>query len=92
MLKTIAAITPKPVIALFERLLAQPAKVIVPGGHGPHSTQVREDLQRTIDYLAELRQTMGAAAKEMTPFDDCLRRYRLVALWRIAAVQRRRTG
>lgn len=56
-------------IASLDRLLKQPAKVIVPG-HGPHSTQAREDLQLTRDYLAYLRLTMGAAARDLTPFDE----------------------
>lgn len=56
-------------IESLDRLLALQVDTIVPG-HGPHSTQAREDLQLTRDYLAYLRRTMGAAAKEMTPFDD----------------------
>jgi glyoxylase-like metal-dependent hydrolase (beta-lactamase superfamily II) len=53
----------------LDRLLALPAKVIVPG-HGPHSTEPRADLQLTRDYLAHLRQAMGRAARELTPFDE----------------------
>lgn len=56
-------------IASLDRLLALQVDTIVPG-HGPHSTQARDDLQLTRDYLAYLRRTMGAAAQEMTPFDD----------------------
>jgi glyoxylase-like metal-dependent hydrolase (beta-lactamase superfamily II) len=56
-------------IESLDRLLALPAKVIVPG-HGPHSTQPRDDLQLTRDYLAYLRQAMGRAARELTPFDE----------------------
>ena len=56
-------------IESLDRLLALPAQVIVPG-HGPHSTRPRDDLRLTRDYLAYLRQTMGAAAKQMTPFDE----------------------
>jgi glyoxylase-like metal-dependent hydrolase (beta-lactamase superfamily II) len=56
-------------IAALDRLLAFDAKVIVPG-HGPASTEARQDIQLTRDYLAYLRQTMGAAARDMTPFDD----------------------
>jgi glyoxylase-like metal-dependent hydrolase (beta-lactamase superfamily II) len=56
-------------IASLGQLLELPVKVIVPG-HGPYSTQPRADLQVTRDYLAYLRKTMGAAAWEMTPFDQ----------------------
>ena len=56
-------------IASLDQLLKLPVKVIVPG-HGPYSTEPRADLQLTRDYLAYLRQTMGAAAREMTPFDE----------------------
>jgi glyoxylase-like metal-dependent hydrolase (beta-lactamase superfamily II) len=56
-------------IESLDRLLALPATVIVPG-HGPHSTQPRADLQLTRDYLAYLRQAMGRAARELTPFDE----------------------
>ncbi|MEO6032042.1 MAG: MBL fold metallo-hydrolase [Burkholderiaceae bacterium] len=56
-------------IASLDQLLKLPVKVIVPG-HGPYSTQPSADLQLTRDYLAYLRQTMGAAALEMTPFDE----------------------
>jgi glyoxylase-like metal-dependent hydrolase (beta-lactamase superfamily II) len=53
----------------LDRLLALPAKVIVPG-HGPHSSAPRADLQLTRDYLAYLRQAMGKAARELTPFEE----------------------
>lgn len=56
-------------ITSLDRLLALPAKVIVPG-HGPHSNEPRADLQLTRDYLAYLRQAMGKAAQELTPFDE----------------------
>ena len=56
-------------IESLDRLLALPARVIVPG-HGPHSTEPRADLQLTRDYLAYLRQAMGRAARELTPFDE----------------------
>ena len=39
-------------------------------GHGPHSTEPRADLQLTRDYLAFLRQSMGRAARELTPFEE----------------------
>lgn len=56
-------------IASLDRLLAFDADVIIPG-HGPASTEARKDMQLTRDYLAYLRQTMGAAAQEMTPFEE----------------------
>jgi glyoxylase-like metal-dependent hydrolase (beta-lactamase superfamily II) len=56
-------------IESLDRLLALPAAVIVPG-HGPDSTQPRADLQLTRDYLAYLRQAMGRAARELTPFEE----------------------
>ena len=47
--------------------------MIVPG-HGPASTQPREDLTLTRDYLAFLRQSMGAAARNLESFDDAYAR------------------
>ncbi len=60
-------------IAALDRLLELPARVIIPG-HGPVSETAREDLQLTRDYLAYLRQTMGAAAREMEPFEEAYAR------------------
>jgi glyoxylase-like metal-dependent hydrolase (beta-lactamase superfamily II) len=60
-------------IAALDQLLAMDAATIVPG-HGALSTDARGDLQLTRDYLAYLRQTMGAAAREMEPFDDAYAR------------------
>ncbi len=56
-------------IASLERLLAFDAAVVVPG-HGPVSTEAAKDMQLTRDYLVYLRKTMGAAARDMTPFDE----------------------
>jgi glyoxylase-like metal-dependent hydrolase (beta-lactamase superfamily II) len=56
-------------IAALELLLNMDAAVVVPG-HGALSTSAREDLQLTRDYLAFLRQSMGAAARDMEPFED----------------------
>lgn len=56
-------------IASLDRLLKFDAAVVVPG-HGPSSTQARQDMEMTRDYLVYLRKTMGEAAKEMTPFDE----------------------
>ena len=56
-------------IVSLEKLLEFDATVIVPG-HGPVSTDARKDIQLTRDYLVYLRKSMGAAARDMTPFDD----------------------
>ena len=56
-------------IAALDTLLRMEAKVVVPG-HGALSMAAREDLQLTRDYLAFLRETMGAAARDMEPFDE----------------------
>jgi glyoxylase-like metal-dependent hydrolase (beta-lactamase superfamily II) len=56
-------------IASLDLLLAMQPKVVVPG-HGALSTRAREDLQLTRDYLAYLRESMGAAARDMEPFDE----------------------
>jgi glyoxylase-like metal-dependent hydrolase (beta-lactamase superfamily II) len=60
-------------IAALEQLLRMDPQVVVPG-HGPLSTSAREDLQLTRDYLAFLRESMGAAARDMEPFDDAYAR------------------
>jgi glyoxylase-like metal-dependent hydrolase (beta-lactamase superfamily II) len=60
-------------ILALDTLLAMQPKVVVPG-HGPLSTTAREDLQLTRDYLAYLREKMGAAAREMEPFDEAYAR------------------
>jgi glyoxylase-like metal-dependent hydrolase (beta-lactamase superfamily II) len=60
-------------IAALEQLLAMEPQVVVPG-HGALSTSAREDLQLTRDYLAFLRESMGAAAREMEPFDEAYAR------------------
>ena len=56
-------------IASLDRLLDRPAAIVVPG-HGPASTNARQDLLQTRDYLAYLRATMGRAARDMTPFEE----------------------
>ncbi|MBI5276776.1 MAG: MBL fold metallo-hydrolase [Burkholderiales bacterium] len=60
-------------VAALDTLLALQPQVVVPG-HGPMSTSAREDLQLTRDYLAYLRSTMGAAAREMEPFEQAYAR------------------
>lgn len=56
-------------IAALDVLLKMQPKVVVPG-HGALSTTAREDLELTRDYLAFLRERMGAAARDMEPFDE----------------------
>jgi glyoxylase-like metal-dependent hydrolase (beta-lactamase superfamily II) len=60
-------------IAALDVLLAMQPKVVVPG-HGALSTTARQDLELTRDYLAYLRETMGAAARDMEPFDEAYRK------------------
>ena len=50
-------------------LLGFDAVAVVPG-HGPVSTEPRKDMELTRNYLAFLREKMGKAAHDMTPFDD----------------------
>ena len=56
-------------IESLDRLLGFDAAFIVPG-HGPVSTSAQADLQLTRDYLQHLRRTMGAAAKNLEPFEE----------------------
>ncbi len=56
-------------IKALDQLLEFDAAVIVPG-HGPMTTQARQDMQLTRDYLAHLRRVMGEAARNLDPFED----------------------
>jgi glyoxylase-like metal-dependent hydrolase (beta-lactamase superfamily II) len=56
-------------IGALDALLAFGATAIVPG-HGPLSTDARQDMELTRDYLLHLRRVMGQAAKNMEPFDE----------------------
>jgi glyoxylase-like metal-dependent hydrolase (beta-lactamase superfamily II) len=56
-------------IAALDSLLQLEPGVIVPG-HGPHTTQGRDDLQLTRDYLQYLRDAMGRAARNLDPFEE----------------------
>lgn len=56
-------------IRALDRVLAFGATIVVPG-HGPLSTEARADMELTRDYLAYLREKMGAAARVMEPFDE----------------------
>ena len=60
-------------IAALDTLLKMAPQVIVPG-HGALSVHPRADLQLTRDYLSFLRESMGAAARDMEPFDDAYAR------------------
>ena len=60
-------------IKSLNTILGFDAKVVIPG-HGPLSTEARQDMELTRDYLAYLRETMGKAAREMEPFDEAYQR------------------
>lgn len=60
-------------IAALETLLKMDPLVVVPG-HGALSTSARADMELTRDYLAFLREAMGAAARDMEPFDEAYSR------------------
>jgi glyoxylase-like metal-dependent hydrolase (beta-lactamase superfamily II) len=60
-------------IVALDELLKFDARVIVPG-HGPPSTDTKQDLTLTRDYLTHLRQAMGEAARKLEPFDEAYRR------------------
>jgi glyoxylase-like metal-dependent hydrolase (beta-lactamase superfamily II) len=60
-------------IAALDTLLKMDPQVVVPG-HGALSLAAREDLELTRDYLAFLREAMGAAARDMEPFDEAYAR------------------
>lgn len=60
-------------IAALGELLKMDPRVVVPG-HGDVSTTARADLELTRDYLVYLREAMGAAARDMEPFEDAYAR------------------
>lgn len=60
-------------IAALDTLLRLQPAVVVPG-HGALSRTPVEDLTLTRDYLLYLRESMGAAARDMEPFDDAYAR------------------
>jgi len=60
-------------LAAMDRMIALSPTVVVPG-HGPASRDVARDLSTTREYLAYLRETMGEAARDLTPFDDAYAR------------------
>jgi len=75
-------------IEALNTLLKMEPRVVVPG-HGPMSTSAREDLELTRDYLSYLRTSMGAAARDMEPFDEAYKktdwsRFEHLPLFRVA--------
>jgi glyoxylase-like metal-dependent hydrolase (beta-lactamase superfamily II) len=56
-------------ITALDTLLAMDVAVVVPG-HGPKSLSARLDMETTRDYLVFLRKAMGAAARNLDPFDE----------------------
>lgn len=60
-------------IAALDTLVKMDPLVVVPG-HGALSTSARADMELTRDYLAFLRQAMGAAARDMEPFEEAYSR------------------
>ncbi|MEO7013193.1 MAG: MBL fold metallo-hydrolase [Dokdonella sp.] len=56
-------------LGAIDRLLAIPARVMVPG-HGPASMDLKRDGRLTRDYLKFLRQQMGQAAQNFETFDE----------------------
>jgi glyoxylase-like metal-dependent hydrolase (beta-lactamase superfamily II) len=53
----------------IDRLLAMNPRVMITG-HGAVSRDPKRDLALTRDYLVYLRETMGRAAEDLTPFDE----------------------
>lgn len=56
-------------LAAMDRIIPLHPAVVVPG-HGPASHDVERDLVLTRDYLRYLRDTMGRAVADLTPFDE----------------------
>jgi glyoxylase-like metal-dependent hydrolase (beta-lactamase superfamily II) len=56
----------------LERMLDANPVVVIPG-HGAASLMARQDMELTRSYLLFLREKMGAAVQEMTPFDEAYR-------------------
>jgi glyoxylase-like metal-dependent hydrolase (beta-lactamase superfamily II) len=60
-------------IRSLQALIALRPRLVVPG-HGPVSAEPVADLQLTRDYLQHLRDSMGAAARELEPFEEAYAR------------------
>lgn len=56
-------------LAALDGMAATQARIVVPG-HGPASREVAPDIAMTRHYLEYLRDVMGAAARDMTDFDQ----------------------
>lgn len=75
-------------IQSLNRLMDYQPKIVVPG-HGPASTDPMADMKLTRDYLLHLRKTMGAAAKNLEPFEEAYAkadwsRFEALPLFRVA--------
>lgn len=75
-------------IQSLNRLMDYQPKIVVPG-HGPASTDPMADMTLTRDYLLHLRKTMGAAAKNLEPFEEAYAkadwsRFEALPLFRVA--------
>lgn len=60
-------------LATTEKLLALHPKVLVPG-HGAVSRDPAKDLTLTREYITYLREAMGKAVEDFTPFDEAYAR------------------
>ncbi len=56
-------------LEVMEKLETEGLNMLIPG-HGPASTNPASTIAMTRKYLAHLRETMGAAVEEFTPFDE----------------------
>jgi glyoxylase-like metal-dependent hydrolase (beta-lactamase superfamily II) len=56
-------------LAAMDKMIRLRPAVVVPG-HGPASKDVDRDLTLTRDYLAYLREAMGKAVQDLTPFEE----------------------
>ncbi|MEE9352123.1 MAG: MBL fold metallo-hydrolase, partial [Thiotrichaceae bacterium] len=56
-------------LATLSKLETSGLTALIPG-HGGASTNPKETIALTRKYLAYLRETMGAAVEEFTPFDE----------------------
>ena len=59
-------------LAALDRMAPLHPKVVLPG-HGDASTDPQKDVVLTRDYLTYLRAKMGAAARDLTDFDEAYR-------------------
>jgi len=64
---------PESSIAAIDRIVKASPRILI-GGHGTASRDAAADLRLTRDYLAYLRESMGAAAEELEDFEVAYRR------------------